>query len=403
MRTLRVIALVAAALIVAAAARAESSRPQPRDPVELWRAFPLGAPKSRAATSVTLRRPVTPPSGRVADVAAFVSEGGSSFPIGAVLGGAGGALLLGLALTIVLLRRRGDTGGALAVVEDPPPRPEQPSPEVTVWWRDIEGTFERHAQSELERAPRRRRALRGEERDRFVEAVASRHVAWDTYGDRRPQPRRKPVSEGQEDDVAVAEPETVVEPRNEGDQTMAAAEPRPRLEIGDRVNEIILAAENAAGQLRAEAVNDAAQLRARAEDDARSRVAAGETDAQQTRADAETYANDTRNAVDSYATQRRREVEAETSRLHSEAEAHARAVREAAEEMAKRLEADARAKVAALEEEATAIDTDLQQTLRGVRDVGARIERLLQHSRQEGSLIEALSVDRRSSGADDGA
>jgi hypothetical protein len=170
-------------------------------------------------------------------------------------------------------------------------------------------------------------------------------------------------------------------------------------EVGGRVAGILEAAEQAAEQIRADALRQAHETMRRAEADAEVRIDELTREAGRVRSDADDYAHDIRHAVDSYGTQARREAEEEARKLVNDAEEQARATREAAQAMAEQIQADARRRHETLQREAKALEERRQRVLDGLRDLAAQLQdALVEPSRaiaDEDSLIDALDVERR--------
>jgi hypothetical protein len=322
-----------------------------------------------------------------------------------------GAAALALLAVVVLRRRRLGPGGSLAVLVEPQLKPSgDPFAIVKVWPRDIEGSFSRRVQRAIESRSPDEQPLSSEDRKQFLAAVASSGVRWNTLGRQVLPSRRDPVSDGSQEQAVALEPQeeaVALEPSVQAndevntravDQTTAA---RGRVDIGERINEIIRTAEGAAHQVRADAESEASDIRARAEVDAKTHQEKVQEEAKRLREEAEAYAAETQQTVDSYATQKRRQAEAEVGQLHREAESQARAVREAAEEMAKQLEAEARRKQSELHESTRAIEAHLDRLLQGIRDAGSQLEALVRKSRSGESLTGALSIDRQRLSAGD--
>jgi hypothetical protein len=265
---------------------------------------------------------------------------------------------------------------------------------MKVWPRDIESSVTVRVQRAIaRRVPDDAPPIPGEGSARAVAPVASSASRWNTLGLQVLPRRRDPVSDGLQETVARESAERPGEGGSavSGDGKTAEG---GRVDIGERINEIIRAAEGAANQVRVDAEHEAAGIRARAEADAKAHHETVLEQAKQVRQEAEGYATETKQAVDSYATQKRREVEAEVGQLQREAETQARAIREAAEEMAKQLEAEARRKQQELDEGSRAIEARLERLLGGIRDTGSQLEALMGKSKGE-SLVSALSVDRQ--------
>jgi cell division septum initiation protein DivIVA len=181
-------------------------------------------------------------------------------------------------------------------------------------------------------------------------------------------------------------------------EAVGDAEVRNYGDIGNRVDKILAAAEQAAEQIRADAQEEAAAIRRRAEEASAARLQQLERETEQLRAEADSYARDTRQTGDSYASQQRRQAEEEVNRMLEEAETQARATREAAEVMAQRIEADARAGQVQLREHAKTVHVRMQRAAAGLRDMAEQMEELLQAQLREAgddSLVEALDPQGR--------
>jgi hypothetical protein len=170
-------------------------------------------------------------------------------------------------------------------------------------------------------------------------------------------------------------------------------------DVGARVAGILEAAEQAAEQVRADALREANETMRRAEANAEVRIGELSREAERVRTEADDYARDIRQAVDSYGTQARREAEEEARKLVNEAEEQARASREAAQAMAEQIQSDARGRHETLQREAKALEERRQRVLDGLRDLAAQLQdALVEPSRaavDEDSLIDALDVERR--------
>ena len=170
-------------------------------------------------------------------------------------------------------------------------------------------------------------------------------------------------------------------------------------DVGARVTGILEAAEQAAEQIRADALREAHETMRKAEADAEVRIEDLSREAERVRAEAEDYARDIRQAVDSYGTQARREAEEEARRLVGEAEKQARATREAAQAMSEQIRTDTRQRHETLERELKSLEERRQRVLDGLRDLAAQLQdALVEPSRataDEDSLIDALDVERR--------
>jgi hypothetical protein len=170
-------------------------------------------------------------------------------------------------------------------------------------------------------------------------------------------------------------------------------------DVGSRVTGILEAAEQAAEQIRSDALREAHDTMRRAEADAAVRIEELTREAERVRAEADDYARDIRQAVDSYGTQARREAEEEAGKALTAAEQEARAVREAAQAMAEQIQADARRRHETLHREGKALEERRQRVLDGLRDLAAQLQDALveptRAGREEESLVDALDLERR--------
>jgi cell division septum initiation protein DivIVA len=170
-------------------------------------------------------------------------------------------------------------------------------------------------------------------------------------------------------------------------------------DVGSRVTGILEAAEQAAEQIRSDALREAHDTMRRAEADAQARIDELTREAERTRRQADEYARDIRQAVDSYGTQARREADEQARQALTAAEDEARAVREAAQAMAEQIQADARKRHESLHGEAKALEERRQRVLDGIRDLAAQLQDALvepaRATREDDSLVDALDVERR--------
>jgi hypothetical protein len=170
-------------------------------------------------------------------------------------------------------------------------------------------------------------------------------------------------------------------------------------DVGSRVTGILEAAEQAAEQIRSDALREAHETIRRAEANAKVRIEELTREAERTRGEADDYARDIRQAVDSYGTQARREAEEQARQALTAAEDEARAVREAAQAMAEQIQADARKRHEFLNREAKALEERRARVLDGLRDLAAQLQDALveptRAGREDDSLVDALDVERR--------
>jgi hypothetical protein len=176
-------------------------------------------------------------------------------------------------------------------------------------------------------------------------------------------------------------------------------EPSPVAAVGERVSEILQAAEEAAEQILTEAQAQAIDIRGRAEGDAAARVRELSAETERLREEALEYARDTRVAVDSYADQHRREAEQEARDLLGAAELEAESVRRSAEERAQALEEQDRERTQGLREEARALEERRDRTLDELREIALDLRDTIEDGSArngEESLDSALDIRRRS-------
>jgi hypothetical protein len=183
-----------------------------------------------------------------------------------------------------------------------------------------------------------------------------------------PRPMRRDVSVlGSEEPAPLA---------GEGVGRVEPASRTPYEDLGGRVAGVLQAAEQAAGQIRADA----------------------EVEANTIRASADEYAADVRQAVDAYAKEQRRDAEAEAAQAVEAGLAEARAIREAAQAMAHRLEAEARARAGELRDETRSLEERRARAFEDLRDIAATLQDLLggeRHRTAPESITGALPLRRR--------
>jgi hypothetical protein len=176
-------------------------------------------------------------------------------------------------------------------------------------------------------------------------------------------------------------------------------ESSPVAAVGERVSEILQAAEEAAEQILTEAQAQAIDIRGRAEGDAAARVRELSAETERLREEALEYARDTRVAVDSYADQHRREAEQDARDLLGAAELEAESVRRSAEERAQALEEQDRERTQGLREEARALEERRDRTLEELREIALDLRDTIEDGSArngEESLSSALDIRRRS-------
>ena len=176
-------------------------------------------------------------------------------------------------------------------------------------------------------------------------------------------------------------------------------EPSPVAAVGDRVGEILQAAEEAAAEILTQARAQALDIRAGAEEDAATRVRELSAETERLREEALEYARDTRLAVDSYADQHRREAEQEARELLGSTQAEADSIRRSAEERARELEEQDRRRTQGLREEARTLEERRDRTLEELREIALDLRDTMEDGRAhtgEESLASALDIRRRS-------
>jgi hypothetical protein len=192
----------------------------------------------------------------------------------------------------------------------------------------------------------------------------------------------------------VGSPEDTMSELETGQSSERAA--NESAEVGSRVTGILEAAEQAAEQIRSDALREAAETMRRAEADAQARIEELTRESERLRLEADDYARDIRQAVDSYGTQARREAEEEARALMQSAEDHSRSIRESADAMAEQIRTEAHRRHESLLREAKALEERRQRVLDGLRDLVAQLQdALVEPSGREESLVDALDVERR--------
>jgi hypothetical protein len=183
-----------------------------------------------------------------------------------------------------------------------------------------------------------------------------------------------------------------VDERAGADDT-SAQEARASQAVGDRVSEVIRAAEELAEQIRTDAHQEAAQIGRRAEEAHAAALKELADERATLRTAAEADAAEIRRTGELYATDHRRSAEAETAKLVAEAETQARAMREAAEQMAMQIETTALRRREELEERTSLVETRLRRFQAGLREIAGELDELLGNSRAKPeTLLEALEV-----------
>jgi hypothetical protein len=164
------------------------------------------------------------------------------------------------------------------------------------------------------------------------------------------------------------------EPRAEqrAEQRDGSDEPAPYMQLGKEVTAVLIAAEQAAEEIRENAKREAHRIEAEAKKDAAATIA----EAQAQRAAANSYGDETRAGADAYAEKTRRTADKDAARAVAQAAEHA-----------KRIVADAERKATELEAEAERRKDDLE---RGSEEAQDRIETMLAAFRSATGELEAL-------------
>jgi hypothetical protein len=176
-------------------------------------------------------------------------------------------------------------------------------------------------------------------------------------------------------------------------------EPSPTAAVGDRVGEILRAAEEAAEEILTQARAQALDIRGRAEEDAATRVRELSAETERLREEALAYARDTRLAVDSYANEHRRAAEQEARELLETAQSEAKSIRRSAQERARELEEQESRRTQGLREEALALEDRRDRTLEELREIALDLRDTMEDGSArigEESLASALDVRRHS-------
>jgi cell division septum initiation protein DivIVA len=163
--------------------------------------------------------------------------------------------------------------------------------------------------------------------------------------------------------------------------------------VGRRVSAILAAAEEAAQQIRVDARSAADGMLRKAEEDAEARIVELTHTATEARREADEYARDMRMAVEAYAKKHRHEAEDEARQTTSEAESRAKSILESARERAEKIEQSARRHQEELRAETHRLEDRRRQALRGVRELMAVLEELLQDANQEPARARDESLD----------
>jgi hypothetical protein len=175
-------------------------------------------------------------------------------------------------------------------------------------------------------------------------------------------------------------------------------EPSPVAAIGERVGEILRAAEEAAEEILTQARTQALDIRACADEDAATRVREMSGKTERLREEALEYARDTRFAVDSYADQHRRGAEQEARELLGAAQAEAESIQRSAQESARELEQQDRERTEGLRRETRALEERRDRALAELREIALDLRDTIEDGRArlgEEPLASALDVRRR--------
>jgi len=190
------------------------------------------------------------------------------------------------------------------------------------------------------------------------------------------------------------------EPRGEGSSEHAGvAEPVSYDELGQKIANVMRAAEENSAQLLAEARSQAQSIREAAELEAREARAQLDAETAERRAESERIRAD----ASRYAEERRRTADLEAHQTRTEAEAEARSLREAGEGMRRRHEEKGIARRQELLEASGSIEEQLREALTTCRDVATEIERLIGEPSvelDEELLTEVKDLDDAESEAD---
>jgi len=165
--------------------------------------------------------------------------------------------------------------------------------------------------------------------------------------------------------------------------------------VGEPVSAILQAAEDAAEQIRTDALRLSDRLLQEARDTARAKIAELTNEAEQSRREADDYARDMRMAVEAYAKKHRQEAEQGARRLTEEAEARAQSVLASAQEGAKEIEDGARRHQETLRAETQRLEERRRQALHGVRELMSILEELLHEANEAREPLDETLTDRR--------
>jgi cell division septum initiation protein DivIVA len=179
------------------------------------------------------------------------------------------------------------------------------------------------------------------------------------------------------------------QPRDESRPSDAGA-------VGEHVSAILRAAEDAAELIRGDARRLSDELLQEARRTAQAKIAELTHEAEESRREADDYARDMRMAVEAYAKKHRQEAEQGARQLTDEAEARAKSVLASAQEGAREIEEGARRHHETLQAETHRLEERRKQALRGVRELMAILEELLDDANEApGQPLDETLTDRR--------
>jgi hypothetical protein len=321
---------------------ASASRERQPGPSRLWHAFPLApVPKQHGATAGSKTRPVFQQPHTT--VATQLESGNSWTDIAVIVGLSGVAVAV--ALVFLAARRFGGVRIRLASFM---PKTKKGAPLVSSFIR-----------------------RRSDEQSETKAAEAAGEVPGRALGDavtsytlHQPGDSAAPLDES---------------PASESSGHASVPEPVSYDELGQKIANVLRAAEENSAQLLAEARSQAQAIRDAAELEAREARAQLDAETAERRAESERIRAD----ANRYAEERRRTADVEAHQTRTEAEAEARSLREAGEGMRRRLEEKGIARRQELLEASGSIEKQLREALTTCRDVSSEIERLLGESSVE--------------------
>jgi DNA anti-recombination protein RmuC len=147
--------------------------------------------------------------------------------------------------------------------------------------------------------------------------------------------------------------------------------------VGQHVSAILRAAEEAAEQIRADALRLSDRLLEQTREAAGAKIAELTEEAERSRSEADEYARDMRMAVEAYARKHRQDAEEAARDLINQAEARAKSSLESAQEGARRFEDGARRHQEQLRSEIQRLEERRRQALDGIRDLLGILEELV--------------------------